>query len=83
MDAPVAGEAAARTAANEVPTRNHASVAKPRTAIISTGVSIGQVADGTFYVSAHDGDARVIVQVTGDELRELARQVAAFPALAG
>jgi hypothetical protein len=58
---------------------NFAAVANAKQ--VSTGVSVCQLRSGLFAVSVHDGDRRAIVELTADELRGLARTIAAFPAL--
>lgn len=50
-----------------------ASITKPKT--VSTGITVCRLRAGGFALSAHDGDVRVIVELTDHDLRQFASQM--------
>jgi len=43
---------------------------------VSNGVTVSRLVSGDYAIAAHDGDRRVIVTATAEELREFARGLA-------
>ena len=42
---------------------------------VSNGVTVSHLQSGEFALSAHDGEHRAIVQMTGEELRDFAKRL--------
>ncbi len=56
--------------------RQSVSITKAR--IVSTGVTISRLKSGRFAISAHDGNRRVIVELSDAEAQHFARELQAL-----
>jgi len=59
---------------------DHTSVSIVRVHQVSNGVTVSRLRSGAFAVSVHDGDQRAIVEITVDQLRAFATQLARLAA---